>query len=427
MKKFACLLVALVAISSAKADIIIDSLSRMTFTPIININNEHNPLSGIELQYYNSIQNTILPFRIFQQDNATWLKWVSLPGTIGLRSMSINTNGYVRMGDFGTGNSYSYAYPQMLTIHNQSGVGLHIEQKNANSAIEVYANDTAAFFIRGMAPSWFVNGVQMYNEVFSVDAKGVIRASNSLVSLSDSGHKRNIKSVTNALDGLREVNPVSYILTEKADTETSSQTQSRSMAKSTLANEDDFQPDTVVNADIPAEVRGAMNDEYNRPKYGFIAQELEEIFPNVVYTMSNGEKGIAYQELIPILVSAIQELQAEVESLKSDEPYSPQRQQAPASLQDAIDNNSAVLMQNTPNPFNQATEIGYRLPDGTATAMIMLCDMNGKMLQSYPLATNINNGVLTIQAGSYTPGMYLYTLIVDGVQIDTKQMIILAH
>ena len=127
MKKFACLLVALVAISSAKADIIIDSLSRMTFTPIININNEHNPLSGIELQYYNSIQNTILPFRIFQQNNATWLKWVSLPGTIGLRSMSINTNGYVRMGDFGTGNSYSYAYPQMLTIHNQSGVGLHIE------------------------------------------------------------------------------------------------------------------------------------------------------------------------------------------------------------------------------------------------------------------------------------------------------------
>ena len=427
MKKLACLLVALVAISSAKADIIIDSLSRMTFTPIIKNNNEHNPLSGIELQYYNSIQNTILPFRIFQQNNATWLKWVSLPGTIGLRSMSINTNGYVRMGDFGTGNSYSYAYPQMLTIHNQSGVGLHIEQKNANSAIEVYANDTAAFFIRGMAPSWFVNGVQMYNEVFSVDAKGVIRASNSLVSLSDSGHKRNIKSVTNALDGLREVNPVSYILTEKADTETSSQTQSRSMAKSTLANEDDFQPDTVVNADIPAEVRGAMNDEYNRPKYGFIAQELEEIFPNVVYTMSNGEKGIAYQELIPILVSAIQELQAEVETLKSDEPYSPQRQQAPASLQDAIDNNSAVLMQNTPNPFNQATEIGYRLPDGTATAMIMLCDMNGKMLQSYPLATNINNGVLTIQAGSYTPGMYLYTLIVDGVQIDTKQMIILAH
>ena len=241
--------------------------------------------------------------------------------------------------------------------------------------------------------------------------------------MSDGSHKRNIKTVTNALEGLREVNPVSYILTDGAE---ENATQSRSRALAQENNSDDvFQPDTVVNAYSP-ELTDAINDECNRPKYGFIAQELEEIFPNVVYTMSDGEKGIAYQELIPILVSAIQELQAEVESLK-EEATTTQRQQAPAALQGAIADGSAMLMQNTPNPFNQATEIGYRLPEGTATAMIMLCDMNGKMLQTYPLPVNTTAGTLTIQAGSYTPGMYLYTLLVDGAQIDTKQMIILAH
>lgn len=423
MKKFSLLFIALVAITSAKADIVIDSLNRMVFTPTVMENDQPSNMAGIELQYRSEQNGIINPFRIFQQNNATWMKWIANPGILGVRSLAINNNGYIRIGDFSTGNSYSYTKPQMLTIHNQSGVGLYIEQKNANAAIEVCSKDTNAYIIKGLVPTLVFNGTQLYETVYSVNAKGVVNCKGSIVSLSDQNHKRNIKTVTNALDGLREVNPVSYILTDGAE---ENATKSRSRALAQENNSDDvFQPDTVVNADSP-ELTNAINDEYNRPKYGFIAQELEEIFPNVVYTMSDGEKGIAYQELIPILVSAIQELQGEIDALK-EETDAPQRRQAPASVQDAIADDTAMLMQNTPNPFNQATEIGYCLPEGTTTAMIMLCDMNGKMLQTYPLPVNTTAGTLTIQAGSYTPGMYLYTLLVDGAQIDTKQMIILAH
>ena len=262
-------------------------------------------------------------------------------------------------------------------------------------------------------------------------ADGTIGAAGGFVSISDQVHKNNIQTVTNALDGLNDLNAVSYILDVNSTNSESMQLAPRRNITSNSTSEPELET-TSFYEPMSSTVLEAMESERQRPKYGFIAQEIEKIFPNVVYTMPTGEKGIAYQELIPILVSAIQEQQAEIEVLTTQieelkTPATQQRQQAPAAMQDAITDGSAVLMQNTPNPFNQATEIGYRLPEGSATALIMVCDMNGKMLQTYPLAVNSTNGTLTIQAGSYTPGMYLYTLIIDGVQIDTKQMIILAH
>ncbi|GIV28031.1 MAG: hypothetical protein KatS3mg027_1845 [Bacteroidia bacterium] len=52
--------------------------------------------------------------------------------------------------------------------------------------------------------------------------------------------------------------------------------------------------------------------------FGFIAQEVEAIFPNLVVTTTNGYKGLNYTELIPILTKAIQEQQAIIESQKSE-------------------------------------------------------------------------------------------------------------
>ncbi len=52
-------------------------------------------------------------------------------------------------------------------------------------------------------------------------------------------------------------------------------------------------------------------------KYGFIAQEMEEIIPDVVYTNStSGIKGISEIELVPILVKSIQEQQEQINTLQ---------------------------------------------------------------------------------------------------------------
>jgi hypothetical protein len=59
------------------------------------------------------------------------------------------------------------------------------------------------------------------------------------------------------------------------------------------------------------------NDEENTQYIGLIAQEVEAVIPDVVSEDDNGYKGIVYTELIPVLISAIQELKAEIETLKS--------------------------------------------------------------------------------------------------------------
>jgi hypothetical protein len=51
---------------------------------------------------------------------------------------------------------------------------------------------------------------------------------------------------------------------------------------------------------------------------GLIAQEVEDVFPEIVSESSIDEmKGVNYTELIPVLIKAIQELKAEIDSLKN--------------------------------------------------------------------------------------------------------------
>lgn len=51
--------------------------------------------------------------------------------------------------------------------------------------------------------------------------------------------------------------------------------------------------------------------------YGFIAQEMKEVFPDIVTTHKDGTLGIRYTELIPVLVKAMQEQQQVINDLKS--------------------------------------------------------------------------------------------------------------
>jgi hypothetical protein len=50
--------------------------------------------------------------------------------------------------------------------------------------------------------------------------------------------------------------------------------------------------------------------------YGLVAQEVEQVLPEVVGDGPGGEKALAYSELIPVLVEAVKELKTENEALK---------------------------------------------------------------------------------------------------------------
>ena len=50
---------------------------------------------------------------------------------------------------------------------------------------------------------------------------------------------------------------------------------------------------------------------------GFIAQEIQEVIPEVVSEDKNGYLGVNYSGVVPYLVEAIKELKEEIKELKS--------------------------------------------------------------------------------------------------------------
>ncbi len=50
---------------------------------------------------------------------------------------------------------------------------------------------------------------------------------------------------------------------------------------------------------------------------GFIAQEVEEVLPELVSTSERGMKGLSYGQMTAVLVKAMQEQQKQIEELKA--------------------------------------------------------------------------------------------------------------
>ena len=60
------------------------------------------------------------------------------------------------------------------------------------------------------------------------------------------------------------------------------------------------------------------DDDKNKKHYGFIAQELETVYPELVTNTELGFKSVNYIEMIPILLSQMKNMQMEIDKLKED-------------------------------------------------------------------------------------------------------------
>ncbi|HLP42480.1 MAG TPA: tail fiber domain-containing protein, partial [Fibrobacteria bacterium] len=52
------------------------------------------------------------------------------------------------------------------------------------------------------------------------------------------------------------------------------------------------------------------------PQIGFIAQEVEQVLPQVVATDANGYKAVDYSKVVPVLVEAIKAQQGQIRRLQ---------------------------------------------------------------------------------------------------------------
>ena len=155
--------------------------------------------------------------------------------------------------------------------------------------------------------------------------------------------------------------------------------------------------------------------------FGLIAQELQTIYPNLVTEGQNGMLAINYVELVPVLIQSIKELKQEINEMKGEGQIA-KAPTATAITSATAEGKTSALYQNTPNPFNGQTTIRFQIADGAHSAYICIFDMQGKQLQRHDISTSDDS--LTIDGTQLGAGIYLYSLIVDGKEIDTKRMIL---
>ena len=77
---------------------------------------------------------------------------------------------------------------------------------------------------------------------------------------------------------------------------------------------------------------------------------------------------------------------------------------------------------NNPNPFSERTEIKFYVPENSSNAFICIYDMVGSQLMKLNVTKSYSS--IFVNGSELKAGMYMYSLIVDGKEIDTKRMIL---
>lgn len=247
-----------------------------------------------------------------------------------------------------------------------------------------------------MYPSSAHNGdIGYYYSFYSANVDYVF--SNGYLLTSDLKFKSNVKTLDEAMPLIKKFRPVTF--------------------------DYNFDYSKVENETLRTKLQ---NEDKNR--LGFIAQEVQIILPQAVKVReSDSTLCIRMDDFIPLLVKGMQEQTARIDSLKSviEAMKASQNGLKSATITGSENslNSTASLYQNIPNPFSKETQIGCFIPDGSNSATLYIYNMNGNQLQQYSINGKGKQSV-TINGNSFEPGMYLYALVIDGKEVDTKRMIL---
>jgi hypothetical protein len=216
------------------------------------------------------------------------------------------------------------------------------------------------------------------------------------IGLSDQGIKINVESYSGGLNAVMALQPKTY----------------------------NFDPEALASADPET-----LN-------YGFIAQDVQQVLPDLVVEVmaplvrdEEGELiatedtylGIRYTDLIPVLVSAIQEQQAQIESLAAQVAAcctidADNRSTAPQVNDIHIQQFGNRLEQNSPNPFETTTRISFNLA-ADCRARVCIYNSSGQLLDCLmDEFKNAGTHNLEWNTSGLASGIYFYTLEIDGFE-----------
>ncbi|OSZ79452.1 hypothetical protein CAP35_14730 [Chitinophagaceae bacterium IBVUCB1] len=245
-------------------------------------------------------------------------------------------------------------------------------------------------------PGLFYNGTASPGGTVALDVAGITQ-SLEYIATSDRNYKSNITAIKNPFAIINNLNGKTYTWNQKAKTE--------------------------LKAD-------------NGKHYGFIAQEVGEIMPEAVIVNEKGRYGVNYNAFIPVLTEGQKELykmladekaknailQNELNELK-DKVNTLLQSKVETKVDIITPTHQNELYQNNPNPFGTETSISYSITNMHQNAFIAIYDLNGKELYKYAIEGK-GKGSITVSGEQLVPGIYLYSLIIDGKETDTKRMVV---
>ena len=344
-----------------------------------------------------------------------------------------------------------------LVYYGSRAIGVYAIAGNARVNCGVYAglkgcnNGTALFAstdlnlsqsVSGRYAGFFQGNVFISEQLgigrqtpsYPLDVNGVIRCT-SVTTTSDSRYKTNVKNMGRSLDKVAKLRPVTYNLKPED-----------------LSEYYKLLPDTVqVKNDTELRkyfgLGRKIDDKRNR--IGFIAQELEDVFPELIYSDKQGMLSIDYVSLIPVLAGAVQEQNATIEEQKriireQDETIRQLNEafQWLSGRLDALENANENTTLNEkkattgeqennfsftiyPNPANGGSlTVDYTIYTD-ASICIELYNMMGQRLKVFLQRQNKTQGAYSVQAtiADLNSGTYIVKAT-SGNQVESKQLVI---
>lgn len=134
---------------------------------------------------------------------------------------------------------------------------------------------------------------------YQLRVHGTIAADNFQYVSSDKRLKTNIQPLNSALSMIMQLNAVRYQYNYKKD-----------KYPNIKAEEETEMKRKTMEAD--AEITAPEGNQI-----GFVAQEVKEVLPEIVGTDEEGYHSVQYTALVPVLVKALQEQQAQIEALEA--------------------------------------------------------------------------------------------------------------
>ena len=220
---------------------------------------------------------------------------------------------------------------------------------------------------------------------------------------SDASLKQNIQDLVNPMDIINQLQPKSYTFNQLAN-------QSMLLAVGPHVG--------LLAQDVVNILPGLVKDCIHAARYDSLGNE---IYAEIDY------KTINYTELIPYLIAGMKQQQTQIDSLieviGNSEP--PQQQQNPNDDGNSIDiklsSRGIVLEQNKPNPYKENTVIEYFIPDDAVNVKIIFSDSKGNVLTEVEIPEK-GKGQLNVYAADLSSGIYTYTIVANGITIDSKRM-----